>query len=158
MKFKVELSRFSSILTILTLGLLIVALIATRHETDKFILLAVIILAVLIPSMFYAPLSVTITDKEVCVNSPFKIHTIPMRRIVSAERFQPTMGSIRIIGSGGFMGYFGIFREGDVGRYTAYYGKASDCLMLRLDNGDQYVIGCKDPDTALRLIRSHLPA
>ena len=79
-----------------------------------------------------------------------------MSRIVSVERFNPTMGAKRILGSGGFMGYWGIFREGDVGRYTAYYGKASDCFMLRLDNGDQYVLGCRRSDEMIEYIRSQI--
>jgi len=106
--------------------------------------------------MIYAPLSISADEKELYVNSPFKIHTIPMRRIVSVERFMPTMGSIRIAGSGGFMGYWGMFREGDLGRYMAYYGKSSDCFIVRLDNGDKYVLGCKDPDAMVAHIQSQI--
>ena len=77
-----------------------------------------------------------------------------MRKVESAERFQPTMGAIRIFASGGFMGYWGIFREGDIGRYYGFYGKASDCFLVRMKNGDKYVLGCKNPDEVVSYIRS----
>ena len=79
-----------------------------------------------------------------------------MRCIVKVERFIPTMGSIRIFGSGGFMGYWGIFKEGDVGRYVAYYGKSSDCFIIHLDNGDKYVVGCENPDEMVDYISSKI--
>ena len=50
------------------------------------------------------------------------------------------MGARRLFGSGGFFGYWGIFKEGDVGRYAAYFGKASDCFLVRMKNGDKYVV------------------
>lgn len=79
-----------------------------------------------------------------------------MRNVKSAELFQPTMGSIRICASGGYMGYWGIFREGDIGQYTAFYGKASDCFLIRLKNGDKYVLGCEAPASMVDYIKSQI--
>lgn len=79
-----------------------------------------------------------------------------MRDVESVELFQPTMGSIRICASGGFMGYWGIFREGDIGRYYGFYGKASDCFLVRLKNGDKYVLGCNNHDKMVDYIYSQI--
>ena len=68
-----------------------------------------------------------------------------MRMVENVDLFQPTMGTYRLFGSGGFMGYWGLFREGGIGRYAAYYGKASDCFLVKLRNGDKYVLGCTNP-------------
>lgn len=78
-----------------------------------------------------------------------------MRDVESVEYFQPTMGAIRVFGSGGFMGYWGVFREGDIGRYYAFYGKASDCFLVRMRNGDKYVLGCEEPDKMIDYIKAH---
>lgn len=126
------------------------------YGSNKFILLLIVTLILLVFAMFYSPLSISANDKEVNINSPFKIHTIPMRRIKSCELFQPTMGALRVCGSGGFMGYWGIFREGDVGRYMAYYGKGSDCFIIHLDNGDKYVLGCNNPREMVDYINSQI--
>jgi hypothetical protein len=155
MKSIVNQSIFSFIVTVVVIGALIVGMCVT-YGTDKFIMLGVIIVALLCYCMFYAPLSISANEKVVNIHSPFKIHTIAMRRIVSVERFRPTMGSIRLFGSGGFMGYWGIFRDGDVGSYMAYYGKSSDCFMLRLDNGDKYVLGCKNADDMVAYINQQI--
>lgn len=89
------------------------------------------------------------------VHSPLQKHVITVRNIASIELFQPTMGAIRVFGSGGFMGYWGIFREGDVGRYMAYYGKASDCFLIRMKNGDKYVIGCNNPSIIVEYLKQN---
>lgn len=153
MKSRVELSAFSTILTIAVLALIIVGLVATHSDNGKFITLMVIALTLLVPSMFYCPLHISADDNEVRIISPFKAHSIPMQRIAGVERFQPTMGSIRVCASGGFLGYWGIFKESDIGRYIAYYGKSSDCFLITLDNGVKYVLGCKNPDDMADFIR-----
>jgi len=79
-----------------------------------------------------------------------------MADVNSVELFKPTMGAIRVCASGGFMGYWGIFKEGDIGKYTAYYAKASDCFLVRLNNGDQYVLGCKVPYKMVDYIKSQI--
>lgn len=79
-----------------------------------------------------------------------------MLDIDNVELFQPTMGAIRIFASGGFMGYWGMFREGDIGRYYAFYGKASDCFLIRMKNGDKYVLGCDNPSHMVAFIRSQI--
>jgi hypothetical protein len=106
--------------------------------------------------MFYSPLSISADEKSVRINSPLKIHEIAMQRIVNVERFQPSKGTIRLCGSGGFLGYWGLFREASVGKYMAYYGKASDCFLIRLDNGKQYVLGCKDADAMVDYIQKQI--
>lgn len=156
MKSRVSLSRFSSILTLIIFVAFIAGLVLTHNDTGAFITLCVLTLFLLIPSMIFGPLYISATDTEVNIVCPIKIHTIPMRRIVGVERFQPTMGSIRICGSGGFMGYWGIFKEGDIGRYMAYYGRSSDCFLIRLENGDKYVLGCNSPDEMVAYIKSHI--
>jgi len=154
-KSRVDQSTSSFILTIIIVGMLVAGCICT-YGTDKFVIMLAVTLLLLILGMIYAPVSVSASEKELRVNSPFKIHTIPMRRIVSVERFMPTMGAIRLFGSGGFMGHWGIFREGDVGRYVAYYGKSSDCFLVRLDNGDKYVLGSRNPEAMVDYIRAQI--
>lgn len=155
MKSRVNQSWYSFILTIIVLGVLVACCIFS-YGTNKFVIVCGITSLLLCFCMFYSPLSISADSQMISIHSPFKIHSIPMRRIVSVEKFQPTMGSIRVCGSGGFMGYWGIFREGDVGRYMAYYGQASHCFMVRLDNGDKYVLGCKDADEMVDYIKSQI--
>lgn len=59
------------------------------------------------------------------------------------------MGERRVCGSGGWFGYWGWFHDRELGRYFAYYGKSSDCFLVRLRNGRSYVIGCQNPQTII---------
>ncbi|MCM1349257.1 MAG: hypothetical protein NC338_07590 [Firmicutes bacterium] len=47
-----------------------------------------------------------------------------------------------------------LFKEADVGRYYAFYGKASDCFLIRMKNGDKYVLGCENPGAMVDYIKS----
>jgi len=154
MKARVKLSLFSTIMTVVMIVVLLIGLYATYGILYKFAVFVAIIAILLTVSLFYCPLFISAQEEGILVHSPLKMHSIPMRRIVKVERFMPTMGSIRIFGSGGFMGYWGIFKEGDVGRYVAYYGKSSDCFIIHLDNGDKYVLGCENPDEMVAYIDS----
>ena len=69
-----------------------------------------------------------------------------------------TMAEKRILGSGGVFGYWGWFREDSIGRYMAYYGKASDCFIVRLKDGKNYMLSCIDPLGMMEYIDSKLNA
>ena len=68
----------------------------------------------------------------------------------------PTMGAIRVCGSGGFFGHWGWFRERDLGKYFAYYGKASDCFLVELKNGHKYILGCKNAPEMVEYIAKQI--
>lgn len=146
MTSKVRLSTYSFIISILTVGILLTLLFVTfNNSMIAFWIVVGATLFLLGMALVYAPLSVTADDRSLSVRSPLKRHSLPMADIEEIQLCPPTMGAIRLVGSGGFMGYWGIFREGDVGTYTAYYGKASDCFLVRMKNGNRYLIGCENP-------------
>ena len=62
------------------------------------------------------------------------------------------MAKKRICGSGGWFGYYGWFSEPSIGKYFAYYGKASDCFLVTLKDGKKYVLGCESPDEMVEVI------
>ena len=106
--------------------------------------------------LFYGVAYIKATDDYIIMGSLLKSKKILMRNVESVELFKPTMGAIRIFASGGFMGYWGIFREGDIGRYYGFYGKASDCFLVRMKNGDKYVLGCENPKKMIDYINTKI--
>ena len=125
------------------------------RETGIFALLVILLISV-VSALFYGAFYIAADTANIIIGSVFKRKRIPMREVVSVELFQPTMGAIRVFGSGGYMGYWGIFREGDIGRYYAFYGKASDCFLVRTKNGDKYVLGCSNPEKMVDYINSQI--
>ena len=157
MESKVKLSTYSLILTLIVTGVMLtgVALLLWNGENKGFIM-AILLFLLLISGWLYSPVSISANENDVTVRSFLRRQRIHVSDIQSVELFQPTMGAIRLFASGGFMGYWGLFREGDIGRYVAYYGKASDCFLIRMKNGDKYVLGCENPGEMVDYIDSKL--
>lgn len=155
MKQQVKLSTYSLVLSAVALIVLLVTLYNSQSKVYVFVLSAILILWSL-ATLFYMPLSVSVNDHELCVNRSLWFKKIPLSEIASAEISQPTMGERLIIGSSGWMGYWGWFSQRDLGRYFAYYGKASDCFFVRLKNGHQYLLGCENPGAIVNYISARI--
>ena len=147
MKKRVELSSYcliiSALSTALMCGVLVYALKQPDNELAIGILVAVIIL-LLLSTLFYMLLYIYLDNGCLNIVRSLRVKSIPLSKIADVKLCPPTMGAIRICGSGGWFGWYGWFREKDLGKYFAYYGKASDCFLVTLDNGKKYMLGCKD--------------
>ena len=156
MESKVRLSTFSLMLTLILTGGLIVAVsyFLWNHE-DKGIIGVVILFFMLISGWLYGPVTIAADEKSVTIKSILRKQQLDISNIKSVELYQPTMGSIRVFGSGGYMGYWGVYR-GYIGRYIAYYGKASDCFLISMKNGDKYVLGCENTEEMVNFINSKI--
>ncbi len=138
--------------------LLFVGCIASIHNKTSFVMILSVYVVLIVCALFYGTAYVEATPDKIILGSLLRRKTILMRDVAGVELFQPTMGAIRIFASGGFMGYWGFFKEGDLGRYYAFYGKSSDCFLVRLKNGDKYVLGCTNPESMVDYIKSQISA
>lgn len=155
MKQRVELSTYSIIITILCLGIL-VSTIFMIPEIWWQIGWGGFIAILHIVCLYYMPLSIAADEHSIYINRSLKIKAIPMTDVVSVKLCPPTMGAIRVCGSGGFLGYWGWFKERDLGKYFAYYGKASDCFLVELSNGHKYMLGCQNAPEMVEFIAKQL--
>lgn len=104
--------------------------------------------------LIYMPMYISIEDDALYVNRSFWFKQLHVADIESIKLMQPTMGARLICGSNGFWGYWGWFREADLGKYFAYYGKASDCFFVKMRDGRQYMLGCKNPGSIVDYVKS----
>ena len=154
-KRKCNLSAWSlSISSIFIVGLFALALLADFWFLT--VLDCVILICMCALALYFCPLSVEVDDEAVTVNFPLRHRSFKLSDIASAEDVQPTMGEWRICGSGGFFGYWGWFRNKVLGRYFAYYGRGSECFIIRLRSGQIYMLGCEDHATVLQRIQSRI--
>lgn len=156
MKSKVQLSKYACILTLIINVVLVVCCVVMFRETPGFWFVLGILLVLLFFGLLYGPARIVANPEYVIVKTYLRKHKILVRNIESVELFQPTMGAIRICASGGYFGYWGIFREGDIGRYVGFYGKASDCFLIKMKNGDKYILGCHNPHAMVDYIQNQL--
>ena len=101
-------------------------------------------------------MSIGADENAIYINRSLKIKTIALVDVKLVKLYPPTMGAIRICGSGGFLGYWGWFSERDLGKYFAYYGKSSDCFLVELTDGHKYILGCKNAPEMVEFIAKQL--
>lgn len=155
MRKKVKLSAWCTIMTLIGLVVLVAAFCFAKDSLAKYIVVGALVV-LCFTALCYMPLSISVKNGELNIKRPLKTKSIPLSQITSAELYSPTMASRRISGSGGWFGYYGWFKEPSIGKYFAYYGKASDCFLVTLKDGKKYVLGCEAPDEIAEYINKHI--
>lgn len=158
MKHSVKISTYSLVMTVVALAIMIGVLIlqADREAWVSVYLFSAVIVLICGMALFYSPISVAVNDDALMVNRSLRVKTIPLSRIESIKLCQPTMAERRISGSGGWFGYWGWFKEKDLGKYFAYYGKSSDCFLVTLKDGSRYMLGCCNPKPIVDYVNSRI--
>ncbi|MDE6267305.1 MAG: PH domain-containing protein [Muribaculaceae bacterium] len=156
MKSKVKFSVLSIGLTVFTIGIIAVGIICSWGNPEKVTIGSVILTGILLSGMFYAPISIEATSGGVVIHRILKKKRIVCTDIAKVERCYPSGGGIRLCGSGGFMGYWGYFHDIVIGTYFGFYGDRSQCILLKLKSGKQYVISCEKPDEMLVEIEKNI--
>lgn len=161
MKKRVVLSSYVLLISAVTIIILVWASLFFFFNSDADTLWTLsipicLLLILLVSAMCYAPISVSASSDGVSVNRLLARKFIPYSEIRSVMLCQPTMGALRICGSGGFFGYWGWFKERNLGKYFAYYGKSSDCFLVTLKSGNKYMLGCTEPEEMVDFINKNL--
>ena len=156
---RVEFSAYALIITALMIAVMcdviIYSLKQPAHNLASWILGAIAVLFFL-PPIFYMPLGVSIDQENLKIKRPMKVKIIPLSEVTEVRLCPPTMGAKRICGSGGWFGWYGWFQENDLGKYFAYYGKASDCFLVILKNGKKYMLGCQEAPEMVEAVKKNI--
>lgn len=159
MKHQVKISTYSWVVTILGLSVMIGLLIIMNIKEAPIVSIiawSVILAAICFMALYYSPLAISVDKDTLNIYRSLKVKSIPLSEIQSVQLCPPTMAERRICGSGGWFGYWGWFKEPSIGKYFAYYGKASDCFLVVLKNGRQYLLSCKDPKEIVSYLSEHI--
>ncbi len=158
MKRKILLSNWCAILTLLVF-IILTALIAFAYKFGAetlFVCLCVLVMSICLVSLFYVPMSISADSEGLTVRRALWYKHIPMSEIEDIRICPPTMSEKMICGSAGFMGHWGWFKETDLGKYFAYYGRSSDCFLVRLKNGKKYMLGCMQPRDIVDFVKKEV--
>lgn len=110
---------------------------------------------VIISAFYYSPAAVTVDRRNVTIRRLLTPKHIPIGEIKDVCLFQTTM-DVRLCGSGGFFGYYGWFRNREIGKYFAYVGKWKDTFMIELKSGRKYIISCNQPEVIVKGILDNI--
>lgn len=109
------------------------------------IILYAIIGFVMIWVLFNMPLYLKADSKQIIIRHPIgktKILRSEVKEIIPIDR-QAISSSIRLFGSGGFLGWYGIFYNREIGRYSMFSGDRENLHLIRTAN-KQYIISSKN--------------
>ena len=155
MKQRVDLNKISIVSTLAFVVLFVVFIIFDK-QTDVRLVLAGCFALTLLFGLFYMPMNISADKDAIYIHRSLRIKAIPMSDVKSVKLHPVSMRTIRLCGSGGFMGYWGWFRESGIGRYFAYYGNPRDCFMVELSSGRKYMLGCRNAGEMVEYINSVL--
>lgn len=146
MNRKVKISTYSMLITIIGFSVLVALMILNlnNHHVISSYIIGGLLVVMCVLSLFFTPISISVDETYLNVNMTLRVKSIPLKKIESVALCPPSMSEKRIFGSGGWFGYWGWFSEPSIGKYFAYYGKASDCFLVKLKDGRQYILGCTD--------------
>lgn len=75
------------------------------------------------------PTSYEITDEYLLIHRPIRAIKINLSEIIKMVKTESGF-SIRLIGSGGLFGYYGLFSSGKLGRHHRYTGNNEDLVLI----------------------------
>lgn len=157
MKSKVYFSNYCKVVTFAVIFALGMVIYQSQLRTDTAIYVSAVFFIVLFCGLFYCPLTLEATDKELIIHRAlWKNKVLPYADIKSAESCLPSAGGLRLCGSGGFMGYWGYFNDTLIGPYFGYYADYKECFLIRMKNGKQYVLSCREHKEMLRFLQNIL--
>ncbi|MCI8999165.1 MAG: hypothetical protein HFJ95_09260 [Muribaculaceae bacterium] len=157
MKQKVKFSTYSLIITAVVLILCVVGIFSLLGNVDKLTLFCIIMGVTIIAGLYFCPKSIQANESSVTLHrllSSPKVFNYDS--IQSVDTCYPSAGGLRLCASGGFFGYWGYFSDIMIGAYFGYYGSRSNCFLIKMKDGKQYVLGCDNAVSMVDYIKSQL--
>ena len=154
--------HWSTTVKIITIVVSILILIVIRKlynrlmiNSSNYILWCVIFIIVSICGFFIlnAPVSIVLQEDKLILKKILGNNTIRYTDISDIERYNLRTTDIRLLGSGGFFGFVGIFYSNNLGRYLSYVGDTGQAFLIKVKNGKKYVFSCEDPDLVIKKVK-----
>lgn len=108
--------------------LLAVAVMAVPHG----VIVGCLLLVTLLLTYVYSPRGYRVDGRSIVVKRLIGSVTVPLDGLRSARRIGPDdlRGCIRLFGSGGLFGYYGLFRTSSLGRCTWYVTNRKNAVVV----------------------------
>jgi hypothetical protein len=92
-----------------------------------------------------APKGYALNDVELLIDRDMKPIKIPLKEILGVSALEDGLlrSSLRLMGTSGYYGYYGLFWNRKLGRYRAYVTRTKDLLAVKTEKG-LYVLSPDD--------------
>jgi len=143
--YAAKLDTISRIITICVTGLVGITMYYAGRKglAEPWIWVVIIVLG---GCYFFMPTSYAVDNEAIEINRPINTILIPVNEVLSAERISVSdLGFGFRIGSGGFMGYLGLFRYPSIGWVRMHCTDRSRMVLIKRER-KQYIISPDEPD------------
>ncbi len=157
MKQKIKYSTYSICLTVAILLLFIIGVFSLLGNEEKLTLFCIIMGGVTITGLYFCPKYIEANDSCIVLHpllSSPKVYLFD--NIQTVEPCYPSLGGLRLCACGGYFGYWGFFHDFVIGSYIGYYGSRNNCILVKMKDGKQYVLGCEDATPLVDYIKTQL--
>ena len=144
---KFTLGRMGTVTSILLIALLVYGAIAVWSAGLTAVIVTYIIFGIVaIWVLLTMPRYLLLDDKSIVITHPIGQTVILKSDIIEVRAVERSelLGSIRLFGSGGFFGWFGIFRNSKFGTYRLYCGQLENLYLVKTTT-KKYIISSSVP-------------
>ena len=144
---KFAIGRMGTVISILLSALLVYGAIAIWYAGMTAVIVTYTVFGLLaIWVLLTMPRYLLVDDKSIVITHPIGQTVILKSDIteISAVERSDIRGSIRLFGSGGFFGWFGIFRNSKLGTYRLYSGQLENLYLIKTST-KSYIISSSVP-------------
>ncbi|MCC6589004.1 MAG: hypothetical protein IT168_20065 [Bryobacterales bacterium] len=151
--FPAPYDRTTKIVTAVSCGLLLGVALLIRQPVVTVISALIIGLA-----YAYSPRSYRVTNEEIAIRRLVGSVSIPIGAITELRNATPEdlRGSLRLFGSGGMFGYYGLFRTSRLGRAWWYVTDRSRMVVVVTDTGTS-LLSPENPQEFLEVCHRYTP-
>ena len=125
-----------------------------QHAMIMTLVAALVLLLTPLITCALMPLRVYVTEKGITLQLLLGIIFVPSEEIVKIEPFPNQGATIRLFGSGGLMGFMGIFSNSVIGNFTAFATDIEHATIIYRKDKRPLVLSVADPDI-LTLYKQH---
>ena len=144
---KFTVGRMGMVTSILLIALLVYGAIAVWSAGLTAVIVTYIIFGIVaIWVLLTMPRYLLLDDKSIVITHPIGQSVILKSDIIEVRAVERSdiRGSIRLFGSGGFFGWFGIFRNNKFGTYRLYCGQLENLYLVKTLT-KKYIISSSKP-------------
>jgi hypothetical protein len=146
MKQKLEFDLTTKIISALVIAIPFVMIIAQysviKENNEILSLTSIFLFITYFVAWMLHPTSYEITNENLVIHRPVRAIKISLASIKNIERTEPGY-SMRLFGSGGLFGYYGLFSSNKLGRHHRYTGNNKNLVLISTEK-KKYLLSIHD--------------
>jgi hypothetical protein len=146
MKQKLEFDLTTKIISALVIAIPFVMIIAQysviKENNEILALTSIFLFITYFVAWMLHPTSYEISNESLVIHRPVRSIKISLASIKNIERTEPGY-SMRLFGSGGLFGYYGLFSSNKLGRHHRYTGNNKNLVLISTEK-KKYLLSIHD--------------